>query len=161
RPERADWKLQSSLADLCASLARPISMRYTEDAQGSLREAGMPGPVLNLGEGAPPLLGLWLRRAVRPNVVFPPLKFEAGATAMQEFRPSGKLFKNARGSGSTEWLDGHSDQPSALLHVVQQLSWDAPPRVDAAKSDEAKAREAVLRHESFFADSVTTISLVD
>src|SRR5215813_3198768 len=38
--ERTDPELQSSLASLCASMAHPSSIRYTESSRGLLHEAG-------------------------------------------------------------------------------------------------------------------------
>lgn len=155
--ERTDAQLQSSLARLCASMAHPIGIRYTENSKGLFHEADASALTLNLGEHGPQLLGLWLRRAARPNVVFPASKFEAGTKVTHEFKPSGELFKNAQGSESTEWLEAPSDQPSVSLHVVQQLSWNAATQMGATRSGAG----AVPRHETFFADSVTTISLLD
>ena len=160
--EHTDPNLQSSLARLCASLAHPASIRYTENAKGLLHEAGASGLTLNLGEEDPQLLALWLRRAVRPNVLFPLSKLESGARSTHEFTPSGELFKNAHGSESTEWLEAPSDPPSASLHVIQQLSWDDATQAGASKDGESRSgARAVPRHETFFADSITTVSLLD
>ena len=158
--EISDAQLEASLGRLCATMRSPLTLRYTENAKGALHEAGVPDLPLDLGEEAPPLLALWLRRAVRPNIVFPSLTFEAGARARQELRPSGDLLKNAQGSESSEWLDAQSDTPAASLHIVQQLSWDPPAR-PANPADVATHPESRQRHESFFADSITTLSLVD
>jgi hypothetical protein len=158
--ENSDAKLQASLASLCTSLRAPVTMRYTEDSKGSLHEAAAPALAPDLGEDAPPLLALWLRRAVRPSVVFPSLAMEAGARAKQELRPPGDLLKNAQGSESAEWLDAQSNTPAASLHVVQQLGWDAQARATTA-TDVATHPGGVPRRETFFADSITTVSLLD
>jgi hypothetical protein len=127
-----------------------------------IHEADAAGLTLNLGEEDPQLLGLWLRRAVRPNVLFPGSKFEAGARITREITPSGEPFKNAQGSESTEWLEAPPDQSAASLHVIQQFSWDAATKVGATKDAEARSwAGAVPRHETFFADSITTVSLLD
>jgi hypothetical protein len=156
--ETADARLLESLSSLCAALAAPVSIRYTEDAKGAQRESAVSRLPLDFGEGQPPLLALWLRRAVRPSVVFPSLAFAAGASATQELRPSGELWKNAWGSESTDWLEAESATPAASLHVVQQLAWDPPTQTKSATN---VAKGTVPKHESFFADSITTLSLLD
>jgi hypothetical protein len=158
--ESSDAKLRASLESLCASLRAPVTMRYAEDSKGSLHEAAAPTLAPDLGEEAPPLLALWLRRAVRPNVVFPSLAIETGARAKQELRPPGDLLKNAQGSESAEWLDAQSNTPAASLHVVQQLGWDAQARATTA-ADVATHPGGLPRRENFFADSITTLSLLD
>lgn len=158
--EMPDARLAASLLRLCAKMRSPAMMPYTEDAKGSVHDVGALNLPLDLGEDAPPLLALWLRRAVRPNVVFPSLAFEAGARARQELRPSGDLLKNAQGSESTEWLDAQSDTPAASLHVVQQLAWERPVQ-PANPADVAAHADGGQKHEGFFADSITTLSLVD
>ena len=156
--ETADARLLESLSSLCAALAAPVSIRYTEDAKGAQRESGVSKLPLDFGEGQPPLLALWLRRAVRPSVVFPSLAFAVGASATQELRPSGELWNNARGSESTDWLEAESATPAASLHVVQQLAWDPPTQTKSATN---VGKGTVPKHESFFADSITTLSLLD
>jgi|KBSMisStandDraft_5_1062788.scaffolds.fasta_scaffold29076_2 hypothetical protein len=157
---KSDARLLASLEHLCASLSSALTIHYAEDSKGSLHEAGAPSEPPDLGEEAPPLLALWLRRAVRPNVILPTLLFEAGARARQELHPSGDLLQDAQGSESTEWLDAQSDTPAAALHVVQQLGWDAPGRASITKGVTTHL-ESAPRHEGFFADSITTLSLID
>jgi hypothetical protein len=158
--ETADARLLESLSSLCAAMAVPLSIRYTEDTKGAQHEAGASKLHLDFGEGQPPLMALWLRRAVRPSVVFPSLAFAAGAKSTQELRPSGELWKKAQGSESTEWLEAESGTPAASLHVVQQLAWD-PPAQAASATNAAKEGGTVPKHASFFADSITTLSLLD
>ena len=112
-----------------------------------------------LAETAPPLLSLWLKRAVRPNVIFPQLPFEMGATSQHSFQPAGHLLKNARGSETTEWLDAQGETPAATLHVVQQLVWSATPPATAVRIESHESQ--TQKDESFFADSVSTVSLQD
>jgi hypothetical protein len=156
--ETADARLLESLSSVCAALAAPVSIRYTEDAKGAQRESGVYNLPLDFGEGQAPLLALWLRRSVRPSVIFPSLAFAAGASSTQELRPSGELWKNAWGSESTGWLEAESATPAASLHVVQQLSWDPPAQTESATN---VAKGTVPKHESFFADAITTLFLLD
>jgi hypothetical protein len=160
--EKTDPALQSSLKDLCAFWLKNEIIRYTESSNGVLRdvasstgETGLPP----LAEAAPPLLSLWLKRAVRPNVILPELRFEIGARSQQSFQPASNVLKNARGSETTEWLDAQGQTPAATLHVVQQLLWNAaPPAIDSR--GEPRQSQA-QKDESFFADSLSMVSLQD
>lgn len=146
---RSDLRLRESLAAVCSALLRPTVLRGVEERNGFLRESA-PVPPSDLGETAPQLLALWLRRALRPSVIFPAVPFSAGARVERPLEPAGELLRNARGSESTEWLEARDDTPSASLHVVQHLSWDG-----------VLQEAAPPRQEEFFADSLTTVSLLD
>jgi hypothetical protein len=159
--EKTDAALQLSLEAFCSSWLKAEIIRYTENNRGVLRDAtatASENALPPLAETAPQLLSLWLKRAVRPNVIFPQLRFEIGATAQQSFQPGSNLLKNARGSETTEWLDAQDETPSTTLHVVQQLLWNAaPPAALKVESRESQTQ----KDESFFADSLSTISLQD
>jgi hypothetical protein len=134
-------------------------MRYTESTSGALKE-------LTLGSGesalaqldgtSPRLLSLWLKHAVRPNLILPQLPFEVGAISRESFHPASHLLQNARGSETTEWLDASGETPAATLHVVQQLLWSAPLAATATNSQLRAPHD-----ESFFADSLSTVSILD
>jgi hypothetical protein len=153
--------LQLSLKVFCTSWLKAEMIRYTENKSGALRDVS-PSASENalppLAETSPPLLSLWLKRAVRPSVILPHLPFEIGATSQQSFEPTSNVLKNAHGSETTEWLDAQGETPVATLHVVQQLLWNATPaaavRVESHESQTQK-------DESFFADSLSTVSLQD
>jgi hypothetical protein len=104
-------------------------------------------------------LSLWLKRAVRPSVILPQLPFAVGATSQQSFQPASSLLKNAQGSETTEWLDSQNEVPAATLHVVQQLLWSATSA--PAISGAGKTRSLTPKDETFFADSLSTLSLQD
>jgi len=150
-----DSKLQESLEAACSVFLKKEILRCVEDQKGLLRESA-PNAPYDLGETSPELLALWLRRAVRPSVIFPALPFEAGAKVERPLHPAGELLRNARGSESTEWLEAREETPSASLHVVQHLSWEGASQGPAAGSSTAS-----IRQEEFFADSLTTVSLLD
>lgn len=158
--ENQDPNLQSSLARLCTKLQAERSVRYTEDREGLLNDSGAAGFSVDLGEIAPPLLRLWLRRAISPNLVFPKIPLQPGAKSIQALRPSSQFLKNAQGSESTEWLEAQSDVPAASLHVVQQLSWDSAPQTTPAASAISRSN-AAPPYEAFFSDSLITLSLLD
>ena len=158
--EKTDAALQSSLNAFCTSWLKAGTIRYTENKSGALRDVS-PSASENalppLAETAPPFLSLWLKRAVRPNAIFPQLSFEIGATSQQSFQPASNQLKNARGSETTEWLDAEGETPAARLHVVQQLVWSSAPPAVRVESRESQTQ----KDESFFADSISTVSLQD
>jgi len=160
--EKTDTALQLSLKAFCASWLKAEIIRYTENKSGALRDVG-PSASENalppLAETSPPLLSLWMKRAVRPNAILPQLPFEIGATSQQSFQPASNLLKNARGSETTEWLDAQGETPAATLHVVQQLLWNATPAAVAVRVESREAQ--TQKDESFFADSLSTVSLQD
>jgi len=152
---RVDLNLQASLERSCSKLLSALTLHYTEDRKGLVHESGA-GPVLDLGENTPQLLALWLRRAIRPNAVFPDLPVQAGVTTQQALRPASLL--NGEGSESTEWLEAQGDSSALSLHVVQQLRWDQALKPTAAPAPQNTGN---LVRETFFADSVSTVSLLD
>lgn len=160
--ETTDASLQSSLKAFCTSWLKAGIIRYTENKSGALRDVS-PSDSENslppLAETAPPLLSLWLKRAVRPNAIFPQLPFEIGATSQQSIRPASNLLNNARGSETTEWLDAQGETAAAMLHVVQQLVWSAAPPAPAVRVESREPQ--TQKDESFFADSLSTVSLRD
>ena len=160
--EKTDAELQSSLKAFCTSWLKAEIIRYTENKSGALQEVS-PNANENalppLAETAPALLSLWLERAVRPNVILPQLPLEIGATSQHSFRPASNLLKNARGSETTEWLDVQGETPAAMLHVVQQLVWSIAPPAAAVRVESRESQ--TQKDESFFADSLSTVSLQD
>ncbi len=158
--EQTDAALQLSLKAFCNTWLKAEIIRYAENKQGALREmtaSAGENALPALAETAPPLLSLWLRRAVRPNVILPQLAFEIGATSQQSFHPASSELKNAHGSETAEWLDARGAAPAAMLHVVQQLMWNAEPPAVRVGSHESQTQ----KDESFFADSLSTVSLQD
>jgi hypothetical protein len=159
--DKTDTVLQESLKAFCASWPKAEITRYTENNRGVLREvsARASGNALPpLAETAPQLLSLWLKRAVRPNVILPQLELAIGATSQQSFQPASSLLKNARGSETAEWLDSQNEVPAATLHVVQQLLWSS---AGLATPGAEKTLSPAQEEEAFFADSLSTLSLQD
>jgi hypothetical protein len=159
--DKTETELQDSLKAFCTLWPQTENMRYTENDRGVLRETAesVNGKALPpLAETAPQLLSLWLKRAVRPNVILPQLELATGATSQQSFQPASSLLKNARGSETTEWLDSQNEVPAATLHVVQQLLWSS---AGLATPGAEKALSPTQKEEAFFADSLSTLSLQD
>jgi hypothetical protein len=159
--EKTDAALQLSLKAFCTTWLKAEIIRYTENKSGALRDASSTASdaLPPLAETSPPLLSLWLKRAVRPSVILPHLPFEIGATSQQSLQPASNVLKNAHGSETTEWLDARGETPDATLHVVQQLSWNATPPAAAVRVESHESQ--TQKHESFFADSLSTVSLQD
>jgi hypothetical protein len=158
--DKTDPALQLSLKKFCTLWLKMEIIGYTESDRGVLKAASASEDALPpLAEAAPQLLSLWLKRAVRPSVILPQLYFEVGATSRQSFHPAANILKNARGSESVEWNDAQGETPAVTLHVVQQLLWNAPP---ASETTDSEARQShTQRDESFFADSLSTLSILD
>jgi len=152
-------ELQASLKEFCAFWSKRVTVRYNENQRGLLHETVVtPSTLAPLGEGPPQLLALWLRRAARPNVIFPELSFEVGAKSKQSFHPAGNVLKNAQGTQTAEWLDSESDPPGATLHTVQQLVWNSSIPLSDPTSTAGQSPQV---DESFFADSLTAVTLED
>jgi hypothetical protein len=148
--------LAQALADFCRYWNGRNAFRYRESPQGLLQQLSPAGnPLPPLGEAAPPLLALWMNRAVRPSAILNDLNFAVGATMQRAFQPAS--LKDARGSEFTEWLAAPDERPAATLHVLQQLSWNRP----SVGAGEPGQTEPQTVDESFFADSLTTLALAD
>src|SRR5215831_2337803 len=153
--EHYDSALQESVENTCADWQNPSQMNYEEEKFGLIR--GLPVLTNQLTNAGSPLLMLWIRRAFRPSVVLPKTPIRFGA------RTEHKIFNQADGAGSpkgqesTEWLEGASDAPSATLHVSQDLKWTDPPQ----KSSRSDVDGTSARQQLFYADSLSTISLLD
>jgi len=156
RGSATDPAMRNALVDFCVEWSKGSTIRYSESPFGLQTDATSLA-IVPLGESAPALLAPWLRRASRASVILPDLPLAIGASRQNALQPSNVQLQNAHGSETTQWLEAQGDTPAATLHVVQQLSWKSSP--DAAKSGQSHARTA--RDEIFFADSLTTLSLVD
>lgn len=154
-----DPALQKSLTEFCAGMSKESTLHYMESPRGAVKESEA-AVVPALGESGPPLLALWLRRAVHPSVILPAMPFEVGASTQYSLQPENSAMKNAHGSETTEWLDALGETPAAMLHVVQQLAWKSSAGAAALEATKAPVSRPP-RAETFFADSLTTLSLLD
>jgi hypothetical protein len=146
-PEKA---LQDSLDEACTQLKNWHALHYVERSDGLIRD--LPVQNLSLGEDPPALLTAWLRRNLRPSVIFPKESFHLGLVSQRPVHAN-----NMNGSETIEWLEGSNDPPAAALHVVQDLSWNEP----AAREGLNNAGGTPPGVTSFYADSKTTVSLLD
>ncbi len=146
-------KLSAALAEAVQRWTVPRTLHYRETPAGQLL-ALPPEGVPALGENTPPLLTLWLLRALRPTVTLPGKQIIFGER-WQEPR-SAKLdnWTNVRGIESGEWLDATgSGEPAVRLHIVQQISGVVAAGADMPEAGDAQAR--------FHAESLTTLALLD
>ncbi len=144
-----------------ATLARWIdlgvrTLRYRETQDGELRELGPEG-VPRLDEAAPPVLTLWMLRALRPAAALPahPIVF---ADRWEEPRVVELVaWSDARAQESGEWMDAPATsdaaEPSARLLTVQQILGTVTSGNEKPPEGTAQAR--------FHAESLVTLSLSD
>ncbi len=155
-PPRADEetaKLATALSEALAQWGIARTLNYRETKAGQLLEL-KPDGAPALGEAAPPLLMLWLLRALRPAVTLPanPVRF---GESWQE--PRGAQLRNwddVRGSENGEWLEAREVAvPAVRLHIAQQLSGTVASGPEKSPEGTAQGR--------FHGESVNTISLSD
>lgn len=145
-----DKALEDSLHDICTQLKNWHALHYIERDDGLIRD--LPEQNLSLGEDSPALLTAWLRRNLRPSVIFPKESFHLGLVSQRPVHAN-----NMNGSETIEWLEGSNDPPAAALHVVQDLSWNEPGAGGGFSNADGTPPGAT----TFYADSKTTVSLLD
>lgn len=146
-------KLSAALAESIQPWSAPRALRYRETPAGQL--LGLPPDgVPALGENAPPLLTLWLLRALRPAVTLPGKPIVFGERWQEPRAAKLDNWSNVRGIESGEWLDASgAAEPAARLHIVQQISGAVAAGADMPEAGAAQAR--------FHAESLTTLALLD
>lgn len=142
--------LEDSLRAICAELKDWRALHYVEGADGLIRE--LPALSLPLGEDSPALLTAWLRRNLRPSVIFPKEPFRLGVVSRRPVH-----VKDMNGSETIEWLEASNDPPEAALHVLQDLSWPEP----STRGGFGNVGGTPPGTTTFYADSRTTVSLLD
>ena len=155
RSEPADEetkKLAAALAETLAPWSVPRTLRYRETPAGQLI-ALPPEGVPALEENAPPLLTLWLLRALRPAVTLPGKPIVFGERWQEPRAAKLENWGNVRGIESGEWFDAGGSEPAVRLHVVQQITGTVAAGADMPEAGEAQAR--------FHAESLTTLALLD
>jgi len=146
-------KMSAALADAVKNWSVPRTLRYRETPAGQLI-ALPPEGVPALGENAPPLLTLWLLRALRPAVTLPGKSIVFGERWQEPRAAKLDNWSNVRGIESGEWLDASgSVEPAVRLHIVQQISGQVAAGADMPEAGAAQAL--------FHAESLTTLALLD
>jgi hypothetical protein len=154
-PESA--KLERALRTVLENWIRaaPIHLRYRETAQGRLERldpAGVPG----LEEAAPPLLALWLLRALRPVAPLPQRPIVPGERWQEPRAVALDGWDGVQAFESGEWLaapQAASLEPAARLLVVQQILGKIVAGPEKPPEGSAQG--------SFHGESLVTFSLVD
>ena len=111
-------------------------LRYRESKTGQLQGlSDNAGPVF---DEAPPVLTLWLRRALRPTAALPARSAREGERWQEPRAVRLPPWSNVQGSETGEWLAGPLPERSLVnliqLHTVQQISGSVPA---AAQEDSA------------------------
>jgi len=146
-------KLLNALRATLQSWETGRTLAYREGRTGQL--AGLkPEGVPAIGEAAPPLLTLWLLRALRPAAALPATPLRLGE---QWQEPRTALLPNwtdERGTESGEWLEvPGAVEPAVQLHVVQQLFGTVVAGEEKPPEGAAQAR--------FHGESLSTLALDD
>jgi hypothetical protein len=146
-------KLSDALGDAVKYWSVLRTLRYRETPAGQLI-ALPPEGVPALGENAPPLLTLWLLRALRPAVTLPGKSIVFGERWQEPRAARLDNWSSVRGIESGEWLEtSGSVEPSVRLHIVQQISGSVAAGADMPEAGSAQAL--------FHAESLTTLALLD
>ncbi len=118
------------LLDALMAWTRQIKspLRYGESRSGQLQGLGADaGPVL---DDAPPVLTLWLRRALRPTAALPARPPREGDHWLEPRAVRLPPWTNVQGTESGGWLAGPMPERSVVkliqLHTVQQISGQLP-----------------------------------
>lgn len=146
-------KMSVALRNAFEKWKQPLMFRYRESPAGQLLGL-QPDAMPAIGENAPPLLSLWLLRALRPTVALPAKPVRFGERWQEPRAVQLKGWSQAQGSESGEWLEASgASEPAVRLYVVQQISGT----VDGAEI----ATQGPVPQGRFHADALATISLLD
>jgi hypothetical protein len=107
-------------------------LRYREALNGQITGLNAQGgPVLDQD---PPVLTLWLRRALRPSASLPSRPPQVGERWNEARRVQLPPWNNLRGSEDFAWLEPSAPPASGArcisLHTVQQISSPVPARTE-------------------------------
>jgi hypothetical protein len=128
-------------------------LRYHETRAGQLTDLS-PDGAPPLEEASPPVLTLWLLRALRPGVALPAAPIRFGELWQEPRTAQLPHWADVRGSEAGGWLAATGfPEPAARLHLVQQLSGTVVSGVEKPPEGTVQAR--------FHAESLNTVSLSD
>lgn len=147
--------LQKSVQDACAAWQTTVAFNYDEEKLGLIHGLAQTTAAM-LGSDSS-LLSLWARRAFRPSVILPKGPLHFGGRAARRIENSSVDHRKPQGEESTEWLEAPGEVPAATLHVSQNLSWIDPAKKNAATNVGTRPAS----QQTFYADSLNTISLLD
>jgi hypothetical protein len=114
------------------------TLHYREATTGNLTDLAADGAP-PLDEPAPPLLTLWLLRALRPAAALPQRPFRFGDRWQEPRAIRLERWSDVSAVESGEWLEAaEGDSATARIHIVQQISG----RLPAAPNAPDKTRKA-------------------
>jgi len=146
-------KLVKAVRDALEQWGVMRALRYHETRTGQLTDLTVDGAP-PLEEPSPPVLTLWLLRALRPGVALPAAPIRFGELWNEPRTAQLPHWADVRGSEAGGWLAATGfAEPTARLHVVQQLSGTVTSGAEKPPEGTAQAR--------FHAESVNTVSLGD
>jgi hypothetical protein len=150
-------KLGATMNRAMASWSGPGTriLRYRETpSRGAIGVSAEGGP--GLGEASPPLLMLWLLRALRPAASLPDRPIVFGDRWQEPRMARITEWSGVHGTESGEWLeagDNATSEPAARLLTVQQI-------VGSVVAGTEKPPEGTAQG-SFHGESLATLSLGD
>ena len=154
-------KLTKALEDMSADWTKPESriFRYRELPAGQLLDLNSEG-VPTIVEASPPLLTLWLLRALRPVAALPARPITIGDHWLEPRDVTLPGWTEIKGTENGEWLEpthGHTStsdtEPSIRLLTVQQIQGKISDGPEKPPEGAADGR--------FHAESLATLSLTD
>jgi hypothetical protein len=151
----ADFELQKSLQLMCGGFERVSTLAYEEEKYGAIH--GIPEEAKWLAGQDTPLVSLWLRRALRPSLILPKEPMRFGVREEHKVGDAAHAPGTPNGTEASEWTEAGGESPAVTYHLAQDLAWLAPAK--AAHS--AKLPSLPGARESFYADSLNTVSLLD
>lgn len=152
--EKLAHALEATLAHWTEPGAR--TLRYREARSGELHGLA-PDGVPSLGEAAPPVLTLWMLRALRPAALLPARPIVFGDRWQEPRFVKLDAWSDLRAQESGEWMEAPATampgEPSARLLTVRQISGTVASGSEKPPEGAARAR--------FHAESLVTLSLGD
>jgi hypothetical protein len=148
-------KLFESISQSLRAWKRPgrLVLRYRATPSGQLLSLGPEG-VPSLTEAQPPLLTLWLLRALRPEAALPNHPVEFGQRWQEPRTVSFPGWQGVQASESGQWLEAFgAPEPAVRLLIVQQILGTVAAGPEKPPEGTAQAR--------FHGESLATISLRD
>jgi hypothetical protein len=131
------------------------TLRYREARNGELRDVAPKGGP-SLGEAAPPVLTLWILRALRPAAALPVRPIVFGDRWQEPRAVKLSFWTDTHAQESGEWIavpESAAAEPSARLLTVQQVLGTVASGREKPPEGTAQAR--------FHGESLATISLGD
>jgi hypothetical protein len=151
--EKLRATMNQAMASWVGSGSRILRYRETR-SEGAAKVSAEGGP--GLGEASPPLLTLWLLRALRPAASLPDRPIVFGDTWQEPRMARIAEWSGVYGTESGEWLEAGnnaSSEPAARLLTVQQI-------VGSVIAGAEKPPEGTARG-NFHGESLATLSLSD